>query len=132
MRQDPILFVDDDFMSHLLNCEMLRQRGFAVLEASSARDACAAIEQYHFSALVTDIDLGDGADGFEIARVARAADPDLPVVYMSGTAACRYQQEGVPASQFLAKPCAPEQIMEALDQAIAEPRRSVHQQPRYR
>ena len=126
MRSDPVLFVDDDFTSHLLNCDVLRQCGFAVLEASNAPDARAAIEQHQLSALVTDVDLGDGADGFEVARLARAANPALAVIYVSGSAAKRHRLEGVRNSRFIAKPYAPEQIIEALDQATADPPHGAH------
>lgn len=119
MRRNPVLFVDDDFTSHLVNCDALRQSGFAVIEASSAPDACATIRRHNLSALVTDIDLGGGDDGFAIARVARTANPDLPVVYVSGTGAKRHRLEGVQNSLFIAKPCAPEQIIEALEGVIS-------------
>lgn len=115
MEKDEVLFVDDDVVSHLANCDLLRQSGYEVIEANSVPDACTALDQHpHLAALVTDIDLGAGADGFELARRARAAQPGLPVIYISGTAAKRHRAEGVRNSAFIAKPFDPDQILDAL------------------
>src|SRR5437868_14845080 len=105
MCDAPILFIDDNLMCHLDNCERLREFGYAVEEAYTAREAIEKIDRHGpIKALVTDIDLGPGTDGFEIARRARAAYPRLPVVYISGTAAVRHHQEGVEDSVFISKP----------------------------
>lgn len=118
MCSDPVLFVDDDLISRLLNCAVLRESGFDVIEARSYAEACAEIERRpRLAALVTDIDLGGGPDGFEIARRARLADPQVPVVYMSGTDLRRYASEGVNNSRFIPKPFGPDQVVKALDDA---------------
>jgi CheY-like chemotaxis protein len=118
MCSNPVLFVDDDLISRLLNCAVLRESGFDVIEASSYAEACAEIEKCpRLAALVTDIELGVGPDGFEIARRARRANPDVPVVYMSGTELRRYAREGVNNSRFIPKPFGPEQVVKALDDA---------------
>ena len=118
MSNDPVLFVDDDLISHLLNCAVLRESGFNVLEARSYAEACAEIERRpRLAALVTDIELGVGPDGFEIARRARLANPEVAVVYMSGTELRRYASEGVNNSRFIPKPFGPDQLVRALDDA---------------
>jgi CheY-like chemotaxis protein len=119
MPKANMLFVDDDFWGHLENCEYLRERGFHVVEAYSASEACAQISgREMLTALVTDIELGGAINGFDIARRARAAYPQVPVVYMSGTAAVRHRCEGVARSEFISKPFHPRQIVEALGRAI--------------
>ena len=119
MHQFRVLLVEDDFASSMVCCEFLRASGMVVTEAYCA---AAAIESFErpggLSALVTDINLGDGADGFEVARRARALYPDIPVVYVSGSASDRFAAEGVPGSTFVAKPMHPRQILEALGRAI--------------
>jgi CheY-like chemotaxis protein len=114
-----ILFVDDDFISNMATCEVLRADGFNVTEAYCASAAMKLLNKRHvLSALVTDVDLGPGPDGFAVARCARAAYPDLPVVFISGTAMSRHLFEGVGGSQFIAKPLNPRQIVEALHRAL--------------
>ncbi len=75
-------------------------------------------EQPKLSALVTDINLGPGDDGFDVARHARAAYPDLPVIFISGGAGSRVPLEGVDPSEFVAKPYHQQRLMDALDRAI--------------
>jgi CheY-like chemotaxis protein len=120
MCNDHVLFVDDDLISHLLNCAVLRESGFNVVEAMSYAEACAEIKRRpRLAALVTDIELGVGPDGFEIARQARLTNPEVAVVYMSGTELRRYAKEGVKNSRFIPKPFGPEQLVKALDDATA-------------
>lgn len=115
MQALQILFVEDDALVGASTCEFMRGRGVRVLDADSAAAALSVVErQCYLSALVTDIDLGAGEDGFEVARRARAAYPSLPVVFVSGTAAARHRAEGVEGSVFIDKPYHPRQILDAL------------------
>ena len=120
MCNDPVLFVDDDFISRLLNCAILRECGFVVVEAGSYAEACIELERHpRLTALVTDVDLGAGPDGFHIARQARDGDPQLPVLYISGTDVARYAKEGVCNSHFMPKPFDPNHVVTALDYATS-------------
>ncbi|WP_309644568.1 response regulator [Phenylobacterium sp.] len=113
------MFVEDNFICNMDSCDVLRAHGFSVTATYCASAAFEAISKHeHLSALVTDIDLGSGGDGFDVARHARKAYPHLPVVYISGTAAARHLSEGVKDSTFLTKPCDPLQIVAALNRAI--------------
>ncbi len=115
MQAQQILFVEDDPLIGLSSCEFIRDRGFRVLGADCALEARRVIDRHgYLSALVTDVELGLGENGFDVARQARAAYPHLPVVFISGTAASRHATEGVEGSVFLNKPYHPRQIVEAL------------------
>ncbi len=114
-----VLFVEDNILCAFDTCEALRDCGYNVLEVHHAEDAMQVIDsQVQLAALVTDVDLGPGADGFDVARAARLLHPHLPVVYISGTAASRHPAEGVAGSLFIGKPFYPNQVAEALDRAI--------------
>jgi CheY-like chemotaxis protein len=117
MSNQPILFVDDDLISRLLNCAILRDSGFEVLEAGSYAQACRIIQHRRLGAVVTDIDLEDEADGFDVARRARAANAHIPVVYISGGDPGRHVGQGVSESRFIPKPLDPYQIVRTLDAA---------------
>jgi DNA-binding NtrC family response regulator len=69
-------------------------------------------------ALVTDIRLGDGNDGWQVARRARELRPLLPVVYMSGDSAVDHASQGVPHSIMVQKPFAAAQIVTAVSTLI--------------
>ena len=114
-----ILFVEDNRMSSLISCSVLREVGYEVVEAYCADDAAGVIDRREpIAALVTDINLGPGDDGFEVARRARRAYPGLPVVFVSATEAARFETEGVEHAEFVAKPFHPQRIMEALDRTL--------------
>jgi len=71
-----------------------------------------------YRALVTDINLRDSMDGWEVAKRAREIDPEFPVVYMSGAHAEDWASKGVPNSIMLAKPFAPAQLVTAVSQLL--------------
>lgn len=56
--------------------------------------------------LVADVDLGMGATGFEVARKARALNPNLDVIYITGqdTEVAKF---GVDGGETFAKPFSP-------------------------
>lgn len=114
-----ILFVEDNRLSSMISCGALRDAGYSVIEAFDAKEAATVIDgQPRLAALVTDINLGPGETGFDVARHARAAYPHLPVVFISGAAGSRVLIEGVDPSEFIAKPYHPQRLMDALDRSI--------------
>lgn len=114
-----VLFVEDDPYVGLMVAEGLQDRGYDVVTVHSPSAAFRALEEPRsFMALVTDVDLGPGTDGFGVARCARAIQPDIAVVFISGAAGSRYTAEGVRPSAFVAKPCLPDQVADALDAAL--------------
>jgi len=112
-----ILVVDDEVLINLALSEFLQGAGFAVECVYSGTTAIAAIRRHPPWALVTDLDLGPGPDGFEVARYARDTRPGLPVVFVSGTMHGRHPGEGVAGSTYLAKPCDGRRVLLALRQA---------------
>jgi CheY-like chemotaxis protein len=81
-----ILLVDDMASDRKLLRDALEHRGAQVTEAATdvdAYEALAAANRQDFDLLLTDINLGVGTTGFDVARAARRAIPDLPIVYMT-------------------------------------------------
>ena len=116
MSPDPVLYVDSDLVSRLLNCAILRDAGYSVIEAQSFADACRVLERRHrLGALLTGVDLAGGGDGFDLARRARELDPALPVIYLCGVDVHRYAKEGVNRARFIPRPFDGYQIARALD-----------------
>ena len=64
-------------------------------------------------ALTDDIDLGEGMDGAQLAKLAREMRPKLPVVYASGRRTME-QFSTVPNSIFLPKPYSLSQVDQTL------------------
>lgn len=120
MNSDPavptLLYVEDDVLvQHMLQAE-LEEAGFNVLVANSGADALAVLaEQSHeLHGLITDINLGDGPDGWEVARTARELMSGLPIVYVSAVSEHEWTSQGVPASVMISKPFVPAQVVVAI------------------
>lgn len=64
--------------------------------------------------MLTDIQLGRGPDGWEVARHARELVPEMPVVYISGDSAHEWTARGVPDSIMVSKPFVDAQIITAV------------------
>lgn len=112
-----ILVVEDDHFVQSVVEEALKEGGFEIAIAASARQAIELLDAAggKYRALVTDINLGrDQVDGWEIARHAREIHPEFPVVYMSGESAQDWSSKGVPNSIMLSKPFAPAQLVTAI------------------
>lgn len=56
------------------------------------------------SLLITDIDLGSGPTGYEVARTARAENQTLPVLYVTGTPGPNFERLAVEGAKSLVKP----------------------------
>jgi CheY-like chemotaxis protein len=114
-----VLFVEDDHIASLINCSVLRDHGYDIVEAFSASEAKSIMAgEDALDALVTDIELGPGEDGFEVSRDARRRWPGIPVIYVSGTARLQFVSDGVAGAEFIGKPYMPEGVIEALDRFL--------------
>ena len=105
MASATLLLVEDEPITALSSMVALEQHGYRVNLCSTGFDALNLIEMEEtIDAIVTDIDLGLGPSGWEIARRARDHFPDAPVIYITGKATADYEDEGVPQSHVLEKP----------------------------
>ena len=111
-----LLYVEDELLTQGCVADMLREAGFAVTLATGGTEALKLLEKAAepFRGLITDVDLGKGPNGWDIARRARELVDAIPVVYVSGASQHDWTSKGVPASVMLAKPCAPVQIVVAV------------------
>jgi len=94
--------------------------GFEATIASSGEEALTlfAGPAKNLKALVTDVNLKGGLNGWDLARQIRESDPNFPIVYMTGAAADQWPSQGVPNSILLQKPFAPAQLVTAVSQLL--------------
>jgi DNA-binding response OmpR family regulator len=111
-----LLYVEDEFITQQCVVDTRREAGFAVTVASDGAEAMNLLEMATepFRGLITDVDLGQGLDGWGIARRGRELVETMAVVYVSGASQHDWVSKGVPASVMIAKPCAPVQIVVAV------------------
>jgi CheY-like chemotaxis protein len=109
------LLVEDDCVINADRCGVLEDLGISFTSVFGADTAISEIDRSEYlEVLLTDIDLGEGLNGFDVAHHARDRYPNLPVVFISGTMGSRFAAEGVAGSEFVAKPFQPFQIRDAI------------------
>lgn len=115
-----VLVAEDDVLVGTTILDALEEAGYEVLHAMSGTEAIKLLDNRtaDIKALVTDIKLGDGPNGWEVAHHARTLLPSLPVVYATGDSADGWAANGVPNSMMLAKPFALAQLVTAVSQLI--------------
>jgi DNA-binding response OmpR family regulator len=115
-----ILVVEDDETIQILAEDALREFGFDVAVAASGEEAVTLLQggMIKYRAVVADISLLGKFDGWQVGRAARKADPNFPIVYMSGRAGDQWPVQGVPNSILLKKPFAPGQLVAAVSQLL--------------
>ena len=121
-----VLVVEDEQLLRELVEPALADAGYSVLLAHNGSEALKYLEEREsgeapLRALVTDVQLGPGPSGWEIAKRARELHPEIPVVYVTGAAAAEWPSKGVPNSLIIQKPFAPAQVVTAVSQLLNAP-----------
>jgi CheY-like chemotaxis protein len=128
MEVPKILLVEDEILIQEILLAQFDESGFEIVTANDGNQALAELnaDAGKFKAVITDIRLPEGPDGWEIARYAREHVPDMPIVYMTGDSTHEWSSKGVPDSVVLLKPFAPMQLSTAVSTLItaADTRRS--------
>ena len=125
MRDQAVLYVEDEDLIRDLVAIALEDAGFEVAVAENGAAAFDALDEDAdpFCAVVTDINLGSGPDGWAVACRARELNDDLPVVYVSGGGGHEWRSKGVPDSVLIAKPFKVAQIVSAVLSLLNKVRR---------
>jgi DNA-binding NtrC family response regulator len=105
MQRPSVLLVEDEFLIRLTLAEGLAEEGFDVIEAESAAEALALLRVHpEVALLLTDLRLRGALSGGDLARAARQAAPNLPVIFMSGRSDLEPAMAMAPGAAFIAKP----------------------------
>nr|WP_249810929.1 response regulator [Bradyrhizobium sp. 164] len=98
--------------------EVLSDGGFEACMVHSGEAALSVFRdgRKRCRALLTDVNLGDGISGWELARQIREITPGFPVVYMTGASAGDWKSQGVADSVLIEKPFVPAQLTAAVSQ----------------
>ena len=125
-----VLVVEDEAYVRESLTEILRERGYDVVEAGTVEEALRVVAQAPVDVVLTDFRL-PGADGLELVRQVQAAAADLPVVVLTGqgTIASAVECLKSGASDYLLKPADPEALEVALERAVAG--RALRREVRY-
>ncbi len=111
-----LLLVEDEALIQEIILSALESGGFETASAMNGGEALAVLQSQHneLAGLVTDIRLGSGLSGWDVARKARELIPTLPVVYITGDSGHEWASQGVPDSVLIGKPFPPAQLVTAV------------------
>lgn len=100
-----LLLVEDDELVRDTVSLMLQEEGFAVVEAASAVEAIQLIRDgLDVPIIVTDVDLGVGPSGTELADTIHQLRPDLGVIFITGRTGSLSQRPHDKREAVLPKP----------------------------
>ena len=119
-HQRTVLLVEDDSTVREVVKQMLNSLGYNIVEADSAEPALDILKSgLEVDLLFTDVVLRDGLTGFELAGQARELQPELRVLYTSGYPGTTIDGDMVSPGRILKKPYRREELVEAMDEALA-------------
>jgi two-component system, response regulator PdtaR len=116
-RTVTVLLVEDEVLVRGFLADLLEDAGFRVIEAANAWVALKCLEAgEHVQVLFTDVHMPPGIDGLELAYRVHARWPEIGLVITSGLARPGVEEiadHGI----FVPKPCRPEAVVQAVEQA---------------
>jgi DNA-binding response OmpR family regulator len=122
VKPNLLLLVEDDVTMQILLEETLVRAGFEVVTANTGAQAIDELDlaASRFSAVITDIKIGTGPDGWEVGQHARGLVANMPLIYVSGTSQHEWKSKGVSNSVFFAKPYALDRLPAAVTAILNE------------
>ena len=106
-RDETVLVVDDEPTVRMLVAEVLEDLGYTAIEAADGTAALKVLQSdVRIDLLVTDVGLPGGMNGRQVADAARAARPQLRVLFITGYAENAVLSHGHldPGMQVMTKP----------------------------
>jgi DNA-binding NtrC family response regulator len=118
-EQRRVLVVDDQDSMRVLLQDMLEVIGYGVVLAEGGEQALALLEEDRFDLVLSDLNM-PGMDGTALLRAVKAANPELPVVIITGYGTFhtekRVMKEG--ADGYISKPCTLSKIQKTLSSIL--------------
>ena len=121
-----VVIVEDELAVRVTLARQIESLGHRAVTATSPAEALQHFEQQgDADVLLTDVVLGPGMDGIDLADEVRALRPHLPVVFLSGYATVPGALERIESlrASLLPKPTTLSQLERAIDLAC-QPRAS--------
>jgi EAL domain-containing protein (putative c-di-GMP-specific phosphodiesterase class I) len=120
MNAARVLLVDDEpaITRSLGRC--LRADGYEVVTCNDAAQAAALVAASRFDVIVSDICMPE-VNGLSLLRAIRAGDPDVPVLFLTGSPTLDTAVEALEqgAYRYLVKPIMPDELSEVVGRAAA-------------
>ena len=115
-----ILFVEDEALVRMDMAEFLRDRGYCVHEAATAREAIEALQaKFEIDLVFTDINLPEGMNGLELAEWTMRHRPCVKVLVTTGDTS-RVADIPPTVESLLAKPYTGSDLADRVKRALTK------------
>jgi CheY-like chemotaxis protein len=117
-----VLVVDDEVIIRMLIVDVLTDLGYEPLEAHDGPSALKIIDgSTKLDLLITDVGLPSGMNGRQVADAARAKQPDLKVLFVTGYAENAVVGNGYldPGMHVLTKPFPIDELNRRISEVLA-------------
>jgi len=125
-RSKTILFAEDDAQMRKFIQAVLDEAGFTVIGTATGEQCLAKLTIIKPVAILLDIDMPGGMNGFETCMRIREAAPDLncPIIFVTGrkTTEDVLAARKLGAAHFVAKPLTPEKLIDKVVAALGAQR----------
>jgi DNA-binding response OmpR family regulator len=123
-----ILMVDDEAAIRLTLGALLERAGYAVTPAENGEEAVMLLERQAFDLLLVDLKM-PGMDGMQVVAAARARQPDIAAIVLTGHGSLDTAVEGLHQGIFdyLLKTTAPNQVIERVKAALTAREQALRQ-----
>jgi CheY-like chemotaxis protein len=112
--QARVLCVDDEPLIRTMLADSVAELGLTALTAKDGEEAVALLDDELVDLVITDIRMG-AISGWEVAEHARALDPAMPIIYVSGFPS---KGKSLPGAIYIAKPFRPHEIETAIRRCL--------------
>lgn len=124
-----VLLVDDEPGIRTTLAAILKMHGFDVTTHGNVQDALAAMQQQQFDVLLTDLNIGEPADGFTLVSAMRRTQPNAVNLIITGYPAFETALHAIrnQVDDYLVKPADPLQLIQTIRDRLA--RHDRHDRP---
>jgi DNA-binding response OmpR family regulator len=121
MSKPRVLFVDDEPGIRTTLGAILQMHGFDVTTRGSVPEALAAIQTETFDVLLTDLNIGQPADGFTLVSAMRRTQPQAVNVIITGYPAFETALHAIRAQvdDYFVKPADPVELIQRIQDRLA-------------
>jgi DNA-binding NarL/FixJ family response regulator len=120
-----VLVIEDEALLRDLLAQTLTGHGFAVSTAANALEAREVFDEEDLDAIIVDINLGSGLDGYDLAEALLRESPELGVLFLTNLPDPRFSGHGARAvfrgAAYLRKSqlVGTNELMDALGEVLA-------------
>jgi len=126
MKTIKLLIIDDEIVVQRSCYDIFAEKKskhdiqYDVHTVSSADEALRTLEKERFDIVLTDLKM-PGLSGIELIPIIKAGNPETVIVVMTGfsTVSTAVEAMKLGATDFIPKPFTPDEIMDAVENAVA-------------